>query len=208
MIHEKILKFTHNDINFEAIVEYNDEPFGNYRIKKSTIYYQVNLVKPIKLSCGGCQIMVQNSIDSLKFNSQKYRECRYIYNENEVLESENNVTNIYPTAKEMILYKYFNKNVIEKINKQIQKFDNEIDEKYSSEIESVKQEKAALKKRFKANEFDNKKYQKLLTPTRKKKDDLEYKVWELKFEHERSFFDGSLLKDKYREDLITNRSSQ
>lgn len=51
MIHTKNLRFSYNDMDFEATVTYSDVPFSPRLKENETAFYNVDLHKPAALKC-------------------------------------------------------------------------------------------------------------------------------------------------------------
>ena len=111
MIHTKNLQFRYNDIDFEAIVTFNDIPFRNIKRSGTDVFYDMKLIKPEVLECGGKVFQVSGIMSMMLFSKQP-ADRHYIYKEESDLENDGDNINVYPKAIEKILYSYFNKEQI------------------------------------------------------------------------------------------------
>lgn len=69
MIQTKVLTFHHNGIDFEASICYSDAPFGDRLHSKDPIFFNVQLLKPLSLNCGGESVKIGGmSVKSMKRN--------------------------------------------------------------------------------------------------------------------------------------------
>ncbi len=195
MIHTKELQFNHNGIDFKATVTYSDKAFSAITHADETAFYHVQLHTPIEMDCGGAVKTINGMMSYMLF--QKMKEWHYVYNEKDEALNEGD-TNVYTEAIRKILYSYYNREVIAKYKKQVKDFENAVDLKFASVLEALKEKKHLLKKRLRSSEIDSKAYQKRLKPIRLEKEETEHKVWYLKHQYEKRYFECCELKQYYR----------
>jgi len=200
MIHTQQLTFHHNGIDFEASVRYNDAPFGDRRYSKEPIFFNVQLLKPLALNCGGEFIKI-GGMSSMMLLSTSVRNHHYIYDDKSKSKKNDDEINIYPRAVAKILYHYFNREKIDYYHEKILCFHTSIDAKYEADLEALREERRVIRREMREGIIDSKTYQKLYRPIRLKKDDLEYKIFELKSNYRRRYFNCCELKKRYRVDV-------
>ena len=130
MIYTKNLHFKHNDIDFEAMVTFNDVSFRHIHSSGTSAFYDVKLTKPEVLECGG-EVSRVTGIMSLMMFSKKMPDRHYLYKEDIDLVKEGEGINVYPKAREKIIYAYFNKEQIAHYKEKIQAFKEAVDGKYA-----------------------------------------------------------------------------
>ncbi len=189
MIHTKALKFRYEGIDFEATVTYSDVDFTHEKA-----FYNVALHKPVEMKCGGEQKILRGMI-LMCFQNKKIPH--YVYDETSDGLNESEI-NVYPKAIEKILYSYFNRDQIAYYRKQVKQFKEAVDAKYMPQLESIRAEKLALRKKLRAGEIDSKTYQKLYKPIRLRMEEVKYRVSRLKTSYESRYFQCCELKEKYR----------
>jgi hypothetical protein len=192
-IKTKHLQFTDNETKFSVKIKYDTSPFGVgnksfWEIK----LYQVDderLLIPLTYKYVQGRGWLQQS--------PKYRKHSYICST--IRKEIEDTTNLYPLAKEQVIYQWRDRKVIFKYQAQINNFQFLIKEKYNKKLAPLKEQKRELKQRLKSAEIDNKQYQKLYTPIRKQIDKLEHRVWNICYNYKRRYFDCSdKLKQIYR----------
>ena len=197
MIHKKELKFSFNEIQFEAVVSYSDERFENFLRERGSVFWSVKLNKPEVLECGGEVFSVNGMMGRMMLVKSDLKNQRYTYNEDKNYQEKNRI-NIYPKAIEKVIYMYFNKEIIEEYKQKIEVFGRAIEAKYEDEIKELETQKRELKKLLKSGAIDSKEYQKQYTPIRLKKEDLKYKNSSLKEKYYKRYFECCELKKRYR----------
>ncbi len=199
MIHTKNLQFSYDDIDFEAVVTFNDSPFKDSRKLDTSVFYDVKLTKPEVLKCGGKVVQISGIMSLMLFSRQGIDANRhYIYIEDFDIKQEDENINVHPLAIEKVLYCYFNKEQIAHYKQKIEKFNELVDQKYAKVLVNIAEEKRALKSELKLGEIDSKVYQKRYKPIRLKKEEIEYKIFESKHRYERRYFECCELKARYR----------
>ena len=197
MIQSKNLQFSYNDIDFEATVTFNDLSFRNVRSSETSIFYDVKLTKPEMLECGG-EVLNITGIMSLMLFLKKTPDRHYIYKEDMDLVKEGDNINVYPKAIAKIIYAYFNKEKITHYRQKIKKFNDAVENKYALTLSVLREEKLALRKQVRSGEIDSKVYQKHYTPIRLKKEEIELKIFRVKDNYKRRYFECCELKHHYR----------
>lgn len=198
MIHKKKLQFIHNGIGFDATVTYEDKPFMSVVKEQCSVYYRVELHKPVELDCGGSFVARPRGFSTYLINFEKYQTRRYFYKENKDIEEEDNQVNVYPLAMEKILYKYFNQERIVYYKKKIERFNKAIDNRYTDAREALQEQKLALRKLMRSGDINSREYQKRYTSIRKKKETIELKIYRVKHNFSRRYFECCELKKRYR----------
>ena len=201
MIQTQQLKFQYNGIDFEATVRYNDVPFGDLRHSKEPIFFRVQLRKPITLDCGGESVRIGGMSSAMMLSSPSVRRRHYVYDEKAESKKNEEEINIYPRAVAKILYHYFNREKIDYYQKKILRFNADIDAKYEAKLEALRAERRALRRKMREGKIDSQTYQKRYRPIRLKKEDLEYRISELKSNYRKRYFNCCELKKKYRVDV-------
>ncbi len=200
MIHTQQLTFHYNGIDFEASVRYNDAPFGDRRYSKEPIFFNVQLLKPISMDCEG-EFVKAGSMSAMMLLSTSIRNYHYVYDNKSKSKNSDNEINIYPKAVKKILYHYFNREKIDYYNEKISRFCRAIDVKYEANLEALREERRVIRQKMREGIIDSKIYQKLYRPIRLKKDDLEYKIIELKSNYRKRYFSCCELKKRYWVDI-------
>lgn len=200
MIHTQQLAFHHNGIDFEASVRYSDVHFGDLLHGKDPVFYNVKLLKPLSLNCGGESVKL-GGMSSLMLLNTSVRNRHYVYDDKSKSKNSDDEINIYPRAIEKILYYYFNHEKIAYYNEKISRFSAAITAKYEPDIEVFRAERRVIRRQMREGIIDSKIYQKLYRPIRIKKDDLEYKILQLKSNYRQRYFDCCKLKERYRVDV-------
>ena len=132
-----------------------------------------------------------------KLQSKTFREHSYFCS---VRKKEfKNKTNLFPIAKERIIYQWFNREAIAKYEAQINNFCLLVKQKYQRKLIDLKKQKKKLRQRLRVKEIDNKQYQKLYTPVRKQIDDVEFHIWNICYLYRKRYFDCDRLKEIYRD---------
>jgi len=70
--------------------------------------------------------------------------------------------------------------------------------KYRNKLEALRIQKKQLKLKLKSNLIDNREYQKLYTPIRIQKDNVEHHIWDICYRFRDRYFICSRLKEIYR----------
>jgi len=198
MIHTKDLQFQYDDIDFEATVTYSDVPFSQALRDYGSVFYNIVLHKPEVLACGGQTIAPSGGMASAMLFT-KAGDRSFFYKEDLDIENEGNKTNIYPKVIDKILYRYFNKDKITLYRKKIEDFKEVVDKKYASQLGLIQEQRLVLRKRMRSAEISSKEYQKQYRPIRLKKEELESRVYWLKWWYEKRYFECCELKPKYRD---------
>ncbi len=198
MIHKKELKFSRNGIDFDATVTYEDEPIMSAATEEFSVYYRIQLHKPVELDCGGSFLSRPRGFMMYLLRREEYRTRRYFYKEDEAVKEENSQINVYPLAIEKVLYSYFNREKIVYHKKKIERFNNAVDDRYADMLELLKKQKLALRKLMRSGDIDSKEYQKRYTPIRREKEEIELKTFRLKHNYQRRYFECCELKKAYR----------
>ena len=201
MIHKKEFQFEHEGITFHALVTYNDALYG--KMRDEFIYYRVKLLQPIELDCGGGIASAYLSNPLLFHMNEDAKRRHYVFNE-EGQEDKDNEVNVYPKAIKRILYAYYNRDEIAYYKEKVAKFKEKMDLKFTPALEMCNEEKRLLKKKMKEGEITPKEYQKLYTPIRKKKEEIEFRIFMLKHNYENRYFQCCDLKEKYRSYYVEN----
>ncbi len=196
MIHTKNLQFSYNDIDFEAIVTFNNISFKNVGRSDTSIFYDVKLIKPEILECGGKVFQISGM--SLMLFSGQMGDRHYIYKEDSDLENDGDNINVYPKAIVKILYCYFNKEQIAYYRKKIVTLNEAVEKKYATALNGLQEEKLALRKQLKSEEIDSKTYQQRYKPIRLKKEEIAFKISGIKYNYKRRYFECCELKPCYR----------
>jgi len=196
MIHTKKLQFTYNHINFESSVTYSDLPFSQSKIDAITAFYDVKLLKPKVLECGG-EVKQINGVMSMMIYAKQAKDRHYDYSEDRDVKEDEKIVNVYPLAVRKILYSYFNKDSIIYYKQKIDLFNEAVDKKYALLLSALKEDKLLLKKRLKSNEINSKGYQKLYTPIRLNKEEIEFKIFRIKKHYAKRYFLCCELRSKY-----------
>ncbi len=200
MIQTKILTFHHNGIDFEASIRYSDAPFGDRLHSKEPIFFNVQLLKPLSLNCGGESVKI-GGMSAMMLLSTSVRNRHYIYDDKPKSKENDEEINIYPRAVTKILYHYFNRERIDYYHEKISRFYTAIDVKYEAGLEALRAERRVIRRKMRKGRINSKTYQKLYRPIRLKKDDLEYKILDLKSRYRERYFDCCELKKSYRVDV-------
>jgi len=197
MIHKKELRFSFDDVQFEAVVSYSDERFENFLYKKDSIFWSVKLNKPEALECGGEVFSVNGGIGRMMLSKTNLKNRRYTYNEDKNYQEKDKI-NIYPLAIEQVIYIYFNNELIDEYHQKIEIFRKAVDIKYDAALKELEKEKRELRKLLKSGVIDSKEYQKRYKPIRLKKDDIRCKIFFLKENYHKRYFECCKLKKRYR----------
>lgn len=182
-------------MDFEATATYSDVPFSSGFKENETAFYNVDLHEPEALACGG-NVKRISGISSLLLYREK-KQINYDYVEDSAYKEEGCV-NIYPKAIEKILYSYFNKDQITHYREKVSLLEEAVDRKFEGDLLRLREEKLALKKELKSGEIDSKMYQKCYTPIRVKKEELERRMFRIKHDCERRYFQCCELNVRYR----------
>ena len=196
MIHAQQLIFHYNGIDFEAAVRYNDAQFGDLLHGEEPIFFNVRLLRPVSLNCGGESVKTGGMLLMMLLGAVRKR--RFVYDEKLETKENGEQVNIYPKAIAKILYHYFNRERIDFYHGKISRFCTAIDAKYEAGLEALRAERQALRREMRGGRIDSKVYQKLYRPIRLKKDDLEHRISELKSRYRRRYFECCELKRAYR----------
>ncbi|NOR56617.1 MAG: hypothetical protein GQ531_10495 [Sulfurovum sp.] len=196
MIHTKELRFNYDHIDFEASVTYSDLPFSQSIRDMTSVFYDVKLLKPKVLECGGEVKQIQG-IAGMMIYAKQANDRQYSYieeNQNKVYDKS---INVYPLAVRKILYSYFNQEKIAEYTLKVTLFNEAIDKKYALKLEMLREEKLLLKKRLRLTEINSQAYQKLYTPIRKKKEEIAFNISHLKYRFKLRYFQCCELRPKY-----------
>ena len=191
-IKRKTLQFTDNEITYYVQIVYDTSPFGYGN--KSFWKIKLTRVNDERLQVPLEYYYVQNRgwiSQSLKFREHSY----YCSTRRKDIEGK---TNLYPLAKDQVIYQYTNRRQIQKYEAKINNFNFLIKLKYQPSLLKLQEQKRELKRRLKSDEIDNREYQSLYTPIRKSKDKIEHHIWDVcrKFRHRH--FECDRLKEIYR----------
>ncbi len=191
-IKNKQLQFNHNETTFRVKIKYDTSPFG---VGKNSFWetslYQVNdtkLLIPITYNFTQSRGWLQQI--------PKFRNHSYICSTRRRVTEH--TTNLYPLAKEQVIYQYYNRKLIFKFEAQINNMNFLIEQKYNQKLIPLLTQKRELKQRLKSTEIDNKQYQKLYTPIRKQIDNVEHKIWDICWNYKKRYFSCDKLKQIYR----------
>ena len=192
-IKQKQLQFTHKNIEFKVQTIYDTSNFcdGNLSFWKFRLIKVNNefLEKPIEYK----YIQNRRWLNQIpKFRKHSF----YCSTRRRELEDK---TNIYQLIKQETIYLYFNQRAIAKYKLQVDSFNSIIQKKYDKKLIPLKEQKRVLKQKLKSSIIDNKQFQKLYTPIRKKIDDVKFHIWQLQDKYKSRYFDGGRLKQIYRE---------
>ena len=192
-IKQKQLQFTHKDIEFKVQTVYDTSNFsdGNLSFWKFRVIKVDNqfLDTPLEYK------YIQNR---RWFNQiPKFRKHSFYCSSSRKLIEDK--TNIYQLIKQETIYLYFNQRAIAKYKLQVDNFNSIIQKKYDKKLIPLKEQKRELKQKLKSSIIDNKQYQKLYTPIRKKIDDVKFYIWQLQDKYKNRYFDSGRLKQIYRE---------
>lgn len=128
---------------------------------------------------------------------RKMKQKNYVYIEDSAYKEEDYV-NVYPKAIEKILYSYFNKDQITHYGQKLSVLEEAVDKKFEGDLLRLQEEKLALKKELKSGKIDSKMYQKRYTPIRVKKEELERRMFRIKHDYKRRYFQCCELNARYR----------
>ena len=192
-IKQKQLQFTHKDIEFKVQTIYDTSNFsdGNLSFWKFRVIKVNNefLDTPLEYK----YIQNRRWLNQIpKFRKHSF----YCSSSRKLIEDK---TNIYQLIKQETIYLYFNQRAIAKYKLQVDNFNSIIQKKYQHQLEKSREQKRVLKQKLKSSIIDNKQYQKLYTPTRKKIDDVKFYIWQLQDKYKNRYFDSGRLKQIYRE---------
>ena len=191
-IKNKQLIFKHKDIEFNVQIQYDTSKFGDGA--KSFWQIQLNRVDGKRLTIPLTYKYVQHQGRLLQI--PKFKKHSYICSTRRK-EIEHTI-NLYPVVKERIFYQWFNQKAIFKYQAQINSFKFFIERKYQQKLTPLKEQKRELKQKLKVGEIDNKQYQKLYTPIRKKIDEIEHHIWNICYTYNKRYFEFDKLKPIYR----------
>jgi hypothetical protein len=197
MIHTKELKFLYDGVEFEAVVSYSDEKFENFLFKKDSIFWNVKLISPKVLDCGGKVFSVNGGMGRMMLLKSDLKNQRYAYSEDKNYKEKNKI-NIYPKAIEKVIYMYFNEEIIKEYSQKIEVFGKAVEIKYDVGLKELELQKRELKKLLKSGAIDSKEYQKQYRLIKIKKDNLRYKISFLKERYYKRYFECCELKKSYR----------
>ena len=192
-IKQKQLQFTHKDIEFKVQTVYDTSNFsdGNLSFWKFRVIKVDNqfLDTPLEYK----YIQNRRWLNQIpKFRKHSF----YCSSSRKLIEDK---TNIYKLIKQETIYLYFNQRAIAKYKLQVDNFNSIIQKKYQHQLEKSREQKRVLKQKLKSSIIDNKQYQKLCTPTRKKIDEVKFHIWQLQDKYKNRYFDSGRLKQIYRE---------
>ena len=195
---KRTLRFRHDGTLFEATVTYNDEPFGNVR-RNHPVGWNVTLHKPVTMNCGGDYRQITSISAAMMYTySEKIRRQHFVYDDSPEYRPTEDEINIFSRAVRNILYHYYNAERIEHYADKIAAYEKALDRKYAERLEDLRQQRLALRRRVRSGEIDSKTYQKLYTPIRTVREELKHKIRDAKSDYRRRYFDGGLLKKRYR----------
>jgi len=195
---ERTLRFRHDGTLFEAVVTYNDEPFGNVR-RNHSVGWNVTLHKPVTMNCGGDYRQITSiSAAMIYAYSDKFHRKHFFYDDSPDYRPTEDEINIFPLAVRNILYHYYNAERIKHYADKIAAYEKMLDRKYADQLEDLRQQRLALRRRVRSGEIDSKTHQKLYTPIREAIDDLKYRISMKKQRYASRYFDCCRLKKPYR----------
>ena len=192
-IKQKQLQFTHKDIEFKVQTVYDTSNFSDGNLS----FWQFRVIKvdnqfldtPLEYK----YIQNRRWLNQIpKFRKHSF----YCSSSRKLIEDK---TNIYQLIKQETIYLYFNQRAIAKYKLQVDNFNSIIQKKYQHQLEKSREQKRVLKQKLKSSIIDNKQYQKLYTPTRKKIDEVKFHIWQLQDKYKNRYFDSGRLKQIYRE---------
>ena len=192
-IKQKQLQFTHKDIEFKVQTIYDTSNFSDGNLS----FWKFRL---IKVNNEFLQTPIEYKyIQNRRWLNQipKFRKHSFYCSSSK--KSIEDKTNIYQLIKQEAIYLYFNQRAIAKYKLQVDKFNSIIQKKYDKKLIPLKEQKKVLKQKLKSSIIDNKQYQKLYTPIRKKIDDVKFYIWKVQDKYKNRYFEGSRLKQIYRE---------
>ena len=107
-------------------------------------------------------------------------------------------TNLYQIAKQQAIYQYTNRKAILRYESKVNNFKFFVGLKYQPQLEALNIQKKQLKLKLKSDLIDNRKYQKLYTPIRIEKDNVEHHIWDICYRFKGRYFICGRLKEIYR----------
>ena len=185
----KNLKFTFENIEFEAEINFSSDLFSS----SNKSFYSAKLIKPIALDCG----YYEQIHKGLNMASKEFRDSHFIYEEDKSIKLDSTQINIFPEVIKDIKYCYFNRKNIENTKVKINKFNRAVDKRYFSLFEKYRKKKQFLKEKLKANVLDNKCYQKEIMKLNSTKIELELNINSLKKRYYDRYFECCRLKKNY-----------
>ncbi len=193
-IKNKQLDFTHNQTSFNVQITYDTSLFSEGEPSFwQTELYQVNgerLLIPITYK------YIQSRGWLLQI--PKYRNHSYICSSRR--KEFENQTNLYPLAKEQVIYQWFNRKIIFRYKAQINNFNFLVKRKYQHKLALLKEQRRELKQKLRHNVIDNIQYQKSYTPILKLIDEIEFHIWDICRKYNDRYFDSDRLKEIYKVD--------
>jgi len=191
-IKKKQLQFSYQDTIFRVKIQYDTSLFSEGQPSFwETELFKVNdtrLIPPLTYR--------YTQSRGWLLQIPKFREHRYICSTRR--KEIEDTTNLYPLAKDRVIYQWHNRKAIEKYEKKVSNFNFLIEQKYEPHLIELKEQKRELKQRLKVREINNKQYQKLYTPIRKEIDKVEFHIWNVCRDYENRYFSCDKLKEIYR----------
>ena len=191
-IKHKTLQYTKDKFTYHVKIVYSESKFG-YGEKAfwETVLYKVNdklLTPPLEYR------YVQNR--GWINQNKKFREHSFHCSaRRKILE---NRTNLFYIVRDQVVYQYTNRKVILKYESKVNNFKFFVELKYRSKLEALKIQKKQLKLKLKSGEIDNREYQRLYTPIRIERDNVEHHIWDICYRYRKRYFSCDRLKEIYR----------
>jgi len=191
-IKRKALQFTDNEITYYVQIVYDTSPFGYG--EKSFWKIRLTRVNNERLQVPLEYCYVQNR--GWQQQSKKFREHSFHCTTRR--KDFENKTNLYPLAKDQVIYQYTNRRQILRYESKVNNFKFLIEGKYKPKLLELQEQKRELKLKLKSDLIDNREYQRLYTPIRKNRDKVKHHIWDVcrKFRHRH--FECNRLKEIYR----------
>ncbi len=191
-IKKKQLQFKDDKFTYHVQIVYDSSPFGY----SDNSFWKIRLYK---VNDEHLQIPLEyHYIQSRGFimQSKAFREHSFhCTTRRKEIEGK---TNLYPIVKAQAIYQYSNRKAILKYESKVNNFKLFVELKYQPRLLLLQEQKRELKLKLKSDEIDNKAYQKLYTPIRKNRDEVQFHIWDICRRFKARYFSCGWLKEIYR----------